>query len=107
MKRIARIVVVLLAAGGLCLLRIALVLLGTLVYLLLLPGVIAMKRDYPHAGRVFLWCALLGWTGAVWIAALVFVLTRRTNAMPANPGRRPSMATGDGAVVFTERGRDC
>lgn len=107
MKQIARVGIVLLAAGGLCLLRIGLVLLGTLVYLLLLPGVIAMKRDYPHADRVFLWCALLGWTGAVWIAALAFVLTRRTIPIPANAGHRPSMATGDGAVVFTERGRDC
>lgn len=93
MNRVARIGIVLLAAGVLCLLRIALVLLGILVYLLLLPGVIAMKRDYPHADRVFLWCALLGWTGAAWIAALVFVLTRRSNPMrecgpSALPGHR-------------------
>ncbi|MDY0973672.1 superinfection immunity protein [Massilia sp. CFBP9012] len=81
MKRILRIGIVLLAASALCLVRIALVLLGSTVYLLLLPGVIAMKRDYPHADRVFLWCALLGWTGAAWVAALVFVLTRRTNAI--------------------------
>lgn len=107
MKRIARIGIVLLAACALCLLRIALVLLGITVYLLLLPGVIAMKRDYPRADRVFLWCALLGWTGAGWIAALVFVLTRRTNPTHANAGRQPSMATGDGTVVFTKRGRDC
>jgi len=81
MKRIARIGIVVLAASALCLLRIVLVLLGITVYLSLLPGVIAMKRDYPHADRVFLWCALLGWTGAAWIAALVFVLTRRTNTI--------------------------
>lgn len=81
MHRIARIGIVVLAACALCLLRIALVLLGTLVYLLLLPGVIAMKRGYPRADRVFLWCALLGWTGAAWVAALVFVLTRRAGAV--------------------------
>jgi len=79
MNRVARIGIVLLAAGVLCFLRIALVLLGVGVYLLLLPGVIAMKRDYPHADRVLFWCALLGWTGAAWIAALVFVLTRRAS----------------------------
>ena len=79
MRRIARIGMVLLAACALCLLRVALVLLGTLVYVLLLPGVIAMKRGYPHVDRVFLWCALLGWTGAAWVAALVFVLTRRAS----------------------------
>jgi len=104
MKRIARIGIVLLAACTLCLLRIALVLLGMTVYLLLLPGVIAMKRDYPHADRVFLWCALLGWTGAAWVAALVFVLTRRAEPSPADAGHRPSMAAGDGAIVFTKRG---
>ncbi|WP_429202547.1 superinfection immunity protein [Massilia sp. UYP11] len=76
-----RIGIVLLAAAAWCLFRIALVLLGILLYLLLLPGVIAMKRGYPHTDRVFLWCALLGWTGAAWIVALVFVLTRRTSAL--------------------------
>ena len=81
MNRIARIGIVLLAAAALCLLRIAMVLVGIVVYVLLLPGVIAMKRDYPHADRIFLWCALLGWTGAGWIAALAFVLTRRTHTM--------------------------
>ena len=81
MNRVARVGIVLLAASVLCLLRIGLVLLGIVVYLVLLPGVIAMKRDYAHADRVFLWCALLGWTGAAWIAALVFVLTRRASNM--------------------------
>lgn len=81
MDRIALIGIVLLAAVALCLLRAALMLVGILVYLLLLPGVIAMKRGYPHADRVFLCCALLGWTGAVWIAALAFALTRAGNGM--------------------------
>jgi len=77
MHRVARIGIVVLGASALCLLRVALVLVGTFAYLLLLPGVVAMKRDYPHADRVFLWCALLGWTGVAWIAAMVFVLARR------------------------------
>jgi len=82
MHRVARIGIVVLGASALCLLRVALVLVGTLVYLLLLPGVVAMKRDHPRTDRVFLWCALLGWTGVAWIAALVFVLARRPNAVP-------------------------
>lgn len=76
MYRIALIGIVVLGAAVLCLLRLALVLLGSLLYLLLLPGVMAMKRGYAHTDRVFLCCALLGWTAIAWIAALAFVLTR-------------------------------
>ena len=81
MNRIVLIGIVALAAVALCLLRAALMLVGVVVYLLMLPGVIAMKRGYLHADRVLLCCALLGWTGAGWIAALAFVLTRPVQGM--------------------------
>jgi len=57
-----------------CLLRMVLLAIGAIVYVYLLPGVIAMSRRYAHADRVMIVCALAGWTGLVWVAALGFAL---------------------------------
>lgn len=74
MKALLRSVVALLAGGLLLLFHIAMITLGCLVYVYLLPGVIAMKRCYDNADRVFIACAIAGWTVVGWLAALAFAL---------------------------------
>ena len=49
---------------------ILLVILGIIFYLA--PGIIAFKRKTKNAGMIILCNILLGWSGVLWIACLVF-----------------------------------
>lgn len=71
-----------------CLLRMFMFAVGAVVYVYLLPGVIAMKRRYVHADRIMIACVLGGWTGLVWLAALGFAL-----ALPDASGEPLSTST--------------
>lgn len=74
MSALLRCAIALLVGGLLLMFHIALVALGCLTYVYLLPGVIAMKRCYAGADRIFIACAVTGWTVIGWIAALAFAL---------------------------------
>lgn len=75
LARLAILVIVLLAATILFTFRLILVTIGSIIYVYLLPGVLAEKKNYPGYPRVYLWCALTGWLILPWIAALVWVST--------------------------------
>lgn len=75
MSSLFQLVVVIAVATLICLLRMVAFALGSVLYLYLLPGVIALKRNYAHANRLFLVCAVAGWTVVVWVAALGFALS--------------------------------
>ena len=48
---------------------------GSALYIYLLPGVIALKRNYSGADRLFIAAALTGWTVIGWVITLAFALT--------------------------------
>lgn len=65
-----------LLAGILMLLfHLVAVTLGCLVYVYFFPGVIAMKRRHASTDKLFVACALAGWTVVGWFVALAFALT--------------------------------
>lgn len=76
MLAILRICVALVGAVVLTLIHIVKVLIGSVGYVYLLPGVIAMRRNYPGTDKVFIFCVLMNWTVIGWFAALAFALTR-------------------------------
>lgn len=75
MLALFRISVFLLAALGMLLFHIVAIALGSAIYIYLLPGVLALKRNYSGADRIFIACALTGWTVIGWIITLGFALT--------------------------------
>jgi len=84
MLSLFRIGVIVVAVTLLYLARIFMLALGVVTYIYFLPGVIAMKRDYAGTDKVFVLCALTGWTVLGWLAALAFAL--------ALPGRAQACA---------------
>lgn len=70
-----RLAVGLLAGALMLMFHLVAIALGCMVYVYFLPGVIAMRREYPGTNKVFVACAVAGWTVIGWIAALVFALT--------------------------------
>lgn len=55
--------------------RIAIITIGSMVYVYLLPGVVASHRSYQRAPSIYWICALLGWTVLVWLGCLVFSMS--------------------------------
>ena len=87
MSSLFQLRVVIATATLICLLRIIAFAFGSVAYVYLLPGVIAMKRNYAHADRLFIICAFTGWTVVTWIAALGFALAlpiREDDLLPAS-----------------------
>lgn len=72
--KVLRIAMVLVFVAALYVFRLALLALGCIVYVYLLPAVIASNRDYPRAGRIYWVCGLTGWLLIPWLACLLFVL---------------------------------
>lgn len=70
-----RISVFLLGALGMLLFHILAIALGSALYIYLLPGVIALKRNYRGADQIFIASALTGWTVVGWLITLGFALT--------------------------------
>lgn len=85
MSALYQIAVALLAGLVMLCFHIVIIALGCVVYLYFLPGVIAMKRSYPGANRIFLVCALTAWTAVGWIGALAFALTLQDRSGDADP----------------------
>lgn len=73
MRILLIIAFVVLAAIIVTLFRIILCAAGSVIYVYLLPGIIAAKRGHPRARDIYLICAfggwlLLPWVGALWLA---------------------------------------
>jgi hypothetical protein len=75
MRKIFVITVILLVAGIICLFRVFLLTLGSVLYVYFLPGVIATKRKPFKEKEVYLVCACCGWLIIPWLAALCYVYT--------------------------------
>lgn len=70
-----RISAFLLIALSMLLFHIVAIALGSAIYIYLLPGVIALKRNYRSADQIFIASALTGWTVIGWVVTLAFALT--------------------------------
>lgn len=81
MRTFFLIAFVVLAMAILTLLRLILCVLGSLVYLYLLPGTIADKRGHPRMRDIYLVCAFGGWLVLPWLGAL-WVATHGTQEDP-------------------------
>lgn len=73
MRTLLIIAFVVLCAIMVTLFRVILCALGSVIYLYLLPGIIAAKRGHPRARDLYLICAfggwlVLPWAGALWLA---------------------------------------
>ena len=72
MRKSAVILIILAATVVICAYRIVLLTIGSVLYVYLLPGLIAKARRHVHAERIFLACALFGWLIFPWLSALVY-----------------------------------
>ena len=55
--------------------RLVLLALGSVVYLYLLPGIVARNRHHPRQGDLFKLSAFGGWLVLPWLVALVAALS--------------------------------
>jgi hypothetical protein len=67
-----RITIILIVVAVIYLWRVTLLALGCVVYIYLLPGVLAEKKNYPRYQQIYLLCALGGWLLVPWVVALVW-----------------------------------
>lgn len=74
LMKVLRILTVLFLVTLLYVFRVALLALGCVIYVYLLPGVIASHRNYAKADRIYWACGLTGWLIAPWFASLFYVL---------------------------------
>lgn len=72
--KILRVPIALISVILIYIFRTALLALGSVVYLYLLPGVLASYRGYPRTRSVYWICGLSGWTVVPWLACLILVL---------------------------------
>lgn len=54
--------------------RLALLAVGSVVYLYLLPGVLASHREHPKTRRIYWVCAVSAWLIVPWLICLFLVL---------------------------------
>lgn len=73
--KVLRMVIVLVLVAVLYVVRLMVLALGSVARAYLLPAVIASRRNYPKAGRIYWVCGLTGWLLAPWLACLFFVLS--------------------------------
>jgi hypothetical protein len=81
MKTFFLIAFVVLIAAIVTLFRMLLFVLGSLLYVYLLPGIIAGKRNHPHTRDIYLVCALGGWLVLPWLGALWAAVRRGNHGM--------------------------
>ena len=72
MRKIAVILTILAATVAICAYRMVLLTIGSLLYVYLMPGLIAKSRQRVHANRILSVCALFGWLIFPWLYALVY-----------------------------------
>jgi hypothetical protein len=80
--RTIKVWIAILGVVALYVFRIGIIILGSMLYIYLLPGVIASHRHYPRASTVYWICALFGWTLLVWLGCLLFSLSLTKHANP-------------------------
>jgi hypothetical protein len=64
--------VTILCAAALYTFRVAMITLGSILYIYLLPGVLASYRGYSKASTIYWICALCGWMLLPWLGCLIF-----------------------------------
>jgi hypothetical protein len=69
-----RMTVLVSVVAVICLFRLCLLALGSAMYVYLLPGVLAQRRNAPNYERIYIFCAFSGWLFIPWVGALLLVL---------------------------------
>lgn len=72
--KVLRMVAVLALVAVLYAVRLVLLAAWWVAYVYLLPAMIASRRDYPKAARIYWVCGLAGWLVLPWLVCLFFVL---------------------------------
>lgn len=73
--RTLKLGIAILSVVALYIFRIGIIILGSMVYVYLLPGVMASHRTYHRAPTIYWICALFGWTVLVWLGCLLFSMS--------------------------------
>lgn len=84
MRRTLSITAVVLIAIVVTAFRLVLLAIGSALYLYLLPGIIATKREHPRANQIYLVCALTGWLIVPWLTTLGFAYKSSAAASVCN-----------------------
>jgi hypothetical protein len=85
MRKIAVILTILAATVVICGYRIVLLTIGSIVYVYLMPGLIAKSKQQVHGNWILIVCALFGWLIFPWLGALVYVYRTPSIAVEVLP----------------------
>jgi hypothetical protein len=91
MRNLLLIVATVLVATVVFAFRLVQLLLGSMLYVYLLPGVIAQKRQHPRTQAIYLVSGLAGWLILPWLAA--FAYARKEPNAQTLPDHIPLAAT--------------
>lgn len=81
MRNILLVAAIVLGAAVVFACRLVLLAVGSLLYVYLLPGVVAQKRQHPRRREIYIVSALAGWLVLPWIAALAYAARGEMHGM--------------------------